>query len=92
MEPQCTRSAQEPPSLPLLFEHSHQVQHTPLIISLSLHGTGCTSWEQVQGVKELQGQLLMAAAPFFSPPLCFEVFLGPRMLFGDEDLHNAKTI
>lgn len=34
----------------------------------------------------------MAAAPFFSPPLCFKVFLGPTMLFREEDLHKAKTI
>lgn len=77
----------------MLFKHSHQIQHALLIIGLSLHGTGCTGWERVPGVKELQGRVLMAAAPFFSsPPLCFEVFLGPWMLFREEDLHKAKTI
>ena len=66
METSCTHSAQDPPSLPALFKRSRQAQHTPLAAGLSLHGTG---WEWVLGVKELQGQVLMAAAPFSPPSL-----------------------
>lgn len=71
MEPYHTLSTQSPPSLPVLFERSHQLHHTLLIICFSLHGTG---WEQVLGVQELQEPVLGAAAPSSIPlsaPRCF---------------------